>query len=386
MRTLTGCLLLLLICTAGAGWAQPEQVGAHDDGGSTHAATHECKDGHKILTRNVSLQNSVQKYSFKYTGCQDPSHNGEHPAAEGNYGMPTPVASNWYHSGFLTMDINGKDVVRQDLADMRVTESGERGGFQTIWQHPDAEVSLRTILLPGSNHVLCLMKWEPKAGATLKNVSIRLRCYPSFFTSARARKGERHVKSPRIDVQEPNTLDISPGQDPWLLYHDVVFDVARGEGEGPCAVAFEQASLQGGKVYVGDYAVATYFNVKPEAGSFRFALYDLAGSTNADALAYLQAHGMEDLAQLLSTDFRPKFVRELDVARTKAEAAQLLADAAEDGVALRPKVEAVVKQVEDLAAKGQEGDWKAEADLCDVVRNSENLFWKLKTYAVLNGG
>ena len=65
---------------------------------------------------------------------------------------------------------------------------------------------------------------------------------------------------------------------------------------------------------------------------------------------------------------------------------QLLADAAEDGLALRPKVEAVVKQVEDLAAKGQEGDWKAEADLCDVVRNSENLFWKLKTYAVLNGG
>jgi len=381
MRT---ALAVIIIALALPPLCHAEQVGALDDGGRTGPATWECTSGHPIRTHQISLQNALRNYSFKYTGCQDPSHNGEHPASEGNFGMPTPTACNWYHSGFLTIDINGKDVVRQDVKEMRVTESGARGAFQVIWAHPDAEVSLRFVLLPGSNHVLCLLKWQPRPGATLKKITVGLRCYPSFFTAARQRQGERHVKTPRTDQQEPTTLELVPAQDPWLLYYDTIFDMARGEGEGPCAALVEQAALQGGKVSIGDYAVMTYLNPKPEAGSFRFALYDFAGSTNAEAEAYLQAHGTEDLAQLLATDFRPEIVRALDLAKLKAEAAGLLADAADDGVALKPKVDTLLKQVEELSAKGQSGDWQAEADLAGVIRNSEDLFWKLKTFAVLN--
>ncbi len=381
------CLPLLLVClalAAGAQPAPPEQVGVLDGGAQTSSATHQCTAGHKILTHQISLENSVHKYAFRYSGCQDPSHQGEHPSAEGNFGMPAPSVSNWYHSGFLTIDINGKDVVRQDLTEMRVTESGARGGFQVIWAHPAAVVSLRTVLLPGANHVACLLKWQPRPGAVLKNVTVGLRCYPSFFTAARGRRGERHVKTPRTDVKEPGTLELVAGQDPWLTYYDTVFDMARGEGEGPCAALVEQPALLGGKVYVGDYAVMTHLGVKPAAGSFRFALYDFAGSTNAAAEAYLQAHGNEDLARLLSLDFRPSVAQSLDLAAMKTEAAQLLADAAADGATLKPKVEAVLKQVAELAAKGEAGDWQAEAQLAGLIRSSEDLFWKLKTYAMLN--
>jgi hypothetical protein len=146
----------------------------------------------------------------------------------------------------------------------------------------------------------------------------------------------------------------------------------------------QQTALSGARVSIGNYAVMTYLDAKPEAGSFRFALYDFAGSTNADAIAYLQAHGIEDLAQLLNTDFRPEIVRTLDLAKMKADATGLIAEAADDGAALKPKVEAVLKQVAELSAKGQGGDWQAEADLAGVIRDSEDLFWKLKTFAVLN--
>jgi hypothetical protein len=384
MHALPKPLLMLLVLLPVSVCAQTEQVGAFDDGGRTGSATWECTPGHKVLTRQVSLQNALVQYAFKYTGCQDPSHQGEHPASEGNFGMPSPSACNWYHSGFLTIDINGKDVVRQNLTEMRVTESGDRGGFQALWAHPDADVSLRTVLLPGANHVLCLLKWEPREGVTLRNVTVRLRCYPSFFTSARQRRGERHVKSPRTDAKEPGTLQITPAEDPWLLYYDTVFDVAKGEGEGPCAVVLDQSALQGGKVSVGDYAVMTSLDAKPQAGGLRLALYDFAGSTNADAEAYLQTNGLRDQAELLALDFRPKAVRELDLAAMRAEATQLLAEAADDGVALKPKVDALLKQVTELATKGQGGDWRAEAELAATLRNSEDLFWKLKIYAVLN--
>lgn len=380
-------LWLLMVClpvAAGAQTAAPEQVGALDDGGRTAPATHECSSGHKILTRQISLQNSVQQYAFRYSGCTEAVHDGEHPSAEGNFGMPSPCACNWYHSGFLTINLNGKDAVRRDLKEMRVIDSGERGAFQVTWLHPDAEVSLRVVLLPGANHVLCLLRWQPREGAVLKNVTVGLRCYPSFFTAARQRRGERHVKTPRTDVAEPGTLTITPGQDPWLYYYDRVFDMARGEGDGPCAAVVEQTGLQGGKVSVGDYAVMTSLEARPAACSLRFGLYDFGGSTNAAAEQYLQAHGGEDLAQLVSLDFRPGAVRTLDYPALKAEAEQLLADAAEDGAALRPKVDKVVQQLGDLAAKGQGGDWQAEAELATVIRGSQDLLWKLRTYALLN--
>lgn len=387
MNTMLRRLPMLAILLPLALWVQPataEEVGASDDGGHTASSTYECP-GHQILTQQISLQNSVQQYAFKYTGCTQPeAHGGEHPAAEGNFGMPAPCVANWYHSGFLTIDIDGKDVVRQDLKEMRVIESGARGAFQVIWEHPDAEVSLRTVLMPGANHVLCLLKWQPREGKTLRNVTVGLRCYPSFFTAAMHRQGERHVKTPRIDEQEPKTLELVPAQDPWLFYYDAIFDVAKGEGSGPCGAIVEQAGLKGGKVNIGNYAVMTYLDAKPEAGQFRFGLYDFCGSSNADAEAYLQGHGTADLAELLGLDFRPAAVRELDLAKMKTEAAQLLNDAGDDGAALRPKVEAVLKQVEELSAKGQGGDWQAEADLATVFRSSEELFWKLRTFAVLN--
>jgi len=383
--------LILLLCVMGLGSyggaeasaALAEAVSAYDDGGRVALSTYECP-GHQILTRNISLQNAHYKYSFKYSGCQDPSHQGEHPSSEGNFGMPAPSSCNWYHSGFLNIDINGKDVVRQDLQEMRVLESGARGGFQVVWAHPQAEVGLRVMLLPGANHVLCQLKWQPRPGAEIKNVRLGLRCYPSFFTAARQRRGERHVKTPRTDQQEPSTLQLAPGEDIWLLYYDAIFDVAKGEGEGPCAALLEQTPLLSGRVAIGDYAVMTYLDLKPEAGAFRFALYDFAGRTNAEAEAYLQAHGQEDWARLLALDFRPQPVRELQLPNLKAEVAQLLEEAKEDGSALKPKIEALLQQMEALSQKAQHEDWQAEADLAELWRNSQDLLWRLRIFALLN--
>ena len=44
----------------------------------------------------------------------------------------------------------------------------------------------------------------------------------------------------------------------------------------------------------------------------------------------------------------------------------------------------MVKQVQDLAVRGQGGDWQAEADVARVMQSSQDLYWKLKTFAVLN--
>ncbi len=369
--------------SAAACWAVGD-VSVTDTGSKIAPVTYECTPGHQAETRVITLDSGTIRYAFRYSGCVDPSHGEQRPSAEGNFGMPEPTAGNWYWGGFLEVLVNGTDAVRYRVADMRVTERGARGEFQVTWAHPDAEVKLRLMLLPDSNHVLAYLVWKPKPDTTIKTVAVRLRCYPSFFTAARHRKGERHCQTPRIDQQEPETLELDAAKDAYLYYYDAVFDPARGEGDGPCAALLTPEGLQGGRVAIGDYAVMTTLDLKPDAGQYRFALYDFTGLKNAEAGAYLKAHYAEDLAQLTATDFRPEVVRRLDVAHLQADAGKLLADAADDGKALLPQVDELLARVTALKGKADEGDWAAEAEIAEALLSSDDLLWRLRTFAVLN--
>jgi hypothetical protein len=360
------------------------EVTVHDGGSQIKPVTFECTSGHRADTRLVTLDSGAAKYTFRYCGCTDASHGDQRPAAEGNFGMPGPSSANWYWGGFLQVQINGKDATGYRLADLRVTETGARGAFQIIWSHPDAEVGLRLMLLPDANHVMTQLVWRPAPQATIRSVVVRLTCYPSFFTTARNRQGERHCQTPRIDKREPEALELVPDKDTYLYFYDTVFDVARREGDGPCAALAAPGAVQSGQVQIGGYAVITQLALKPEAGQARLALYDFAGHSNADAEAYLKAHAAEDLARLVQADFRPEAVRQLQVDRLRTETIELLAAAADDAQPYRAKTEELLARVADLRTSADQGDWKAEADLASLLADSADLFWKLKALAALN--
>lgn len=377
-RLLAWCLLVMpLAMPLGAA---EESVSVLDSGAKTHPGTWECKPGHPIETRSISLENSVIRYSFGYSGCLDPSHGEERPSSEGNFGMPSPTRCNFYAGGFIGVIINGKDAVRHRVISMQTLERGGRGEYQALFAHPDATVGLRLVLLPGSNHVLLCVGWVPNPGATLGPVTIRLTCYPSFFTTFHHRQGERHCRTPRTDEQQVNTLTLQPADDSWLYYYDTVFDVARGEGDGPCAVLTPPEGWQAGRVVIGDYSVVTTLDYDPAAGQARLGLYDFAGLTNAAALEYLEQHGAADLAELRQLDFRPTPLQTFDAARFRADTERLLAAAGDDGERLRPQVEALLAGIGGDPA----GDWAAEAELASRLEKSEDLLWELRIFALLN--
>lgn len=375
-------LVLLLTFSACAAWAQASDVMVIDGGAKTAPAGYECTAGHPVLTHLIALQNSLVRYQFRYSGCQDPSHGDLRPSAEGNFGMPEPVGCNWYWGGFFRLSINGQETTKHKLKAMQVTERGARGAFQVIWEHPDAEVGLRLLLPPGSNHVRALLQWQPRPGKTLSEVKVNLTCYPSFFTNSR--KGERHVLTPRIDAKEPQSLTLEPAEDTFLFYHDTVFDLARGEGNGPCAAIIAPEALQSGVVRITNYPVVTELTLKPEAKEARLCFYDLKGRTNAEAEHYLRTCGAQDLAQLQREDFRPLPIQGLAAEGLAAEAAELLKEAAAEGKAYQPQVEKLLGQITTLKTAADQRDWVAEAQLSEILRNSEDLFWKLKAQALLN--
>jgi len=380
--------LCVVIATALSLWRvaadQPPIVSAHDAGVRYESATYECQAGHRVEKRSATLDSGTTRYTFGYSGCADPSHGDSRPSAEGNLGMPAPTAANWYWGGFLRVLINDVDAVSYRVEDWRVIETGARGTVQIVFAHPDAELGVRLMMLPGANHVLADFRWRPRPGATIKSVAVELRCYPSFFTAARHRNGDRHCGTPRTDAPQDQTLQLVPGADTYLYYYDTVFDPAKGEGDGPCAALVAPDGLTGGRVVVGSYAVITTLDYRPDAGAARLGFYDFSGSTNAAADEYLKTHGAEDLGELVALDSRPLTVRDLNVEKLREEAGRLLTDAGEDGQPYQDRVNDLLARATALKAEVDAGDWRAEADLGAEIEASADLFWKLRAFAVLN--
>lgn len=343
-----------------------------------------CPTGHPILTQKLVMATDQQRYVFVYSGCQDPSHGERRPFGEGNLGMTEPCRTNWYYGGFLFILINGTDACAYRTSDIRALETGRRGAVQIVWEHPDAQVGLRLVTLPGSNHVLAQIHWRPRPGAVIKTVAVKLRCYPSFFTVAASRQGDRRCCAFQEDVREGESLTLALGKGGSLHYFDTVFDPARGEGDGSCAAVVTPEGLIGGEVVVSEYPVDTTLSYQPEAGEARLALYEFPDLANAAAAAYLAEHGERDLAELRQLDFRPAAVAGLDLPYLRTELQQGLAQAGAGGQDLAPQVRTLLASLAESAEAVRAGDWLAEGRAAEAAARLEELRWRLKIAAILN--
>ena len=386
-----GPLAFLAVTAAlglGAAHAQAQesssQVAVQDSGPQYSRGRPPGHEGHKWENRNITLDSGAIRYTLKYSACVDPSHPASRAFEEGYIGMPAPTACNWYHSGFMFISINGQEVGICPMVDMRITEGGARGGFHMVWDTPEATVRLQFLLQAGANHLDSNLTWFPKPGKTVSAVALRLVCYPSYFTAWNHRQGDRHLITPRLDKREPETVELDPVKDTYLYYPDSIFDVAKGEGEGPCAMMLLPEEIKAGRVSIGGYAVTTYLQVAPEAKRVRLAFWDFAGKTNEEAVAYLKANGAVVRQALAAMDFRPQAVARLDLPLLQAEAAKALAEAGDDAAPYRPKIEAWLQKMADLKPKAEAGDWQAETDLVNTLSDYGALFWKVRIQALLN--
>ena len=339
---------------------------------------------HRWEERSIALDSGKVAYTIKYSSCVDPSHPGVRVNEEGYIGMPTPCSANWYHSGFFFVRINGQEVGESPLLDMRATERGERGACQLVWETAAARVRVQFLMTGGSERLLCQVTCVPKEGQKISSLEVLSRCYPSYFTSHMKRQGDRTLITPRTEAHEPATLPLDPAADTYLFYQDGVFDVAKGEGEGPCAMLFLPEEIAAGTVQLTNYPVHTTLQAAPGVLRLRFAFWDFKGRSNADAAGFLKAHGTAIRDELRALDFRPPLLAAFAAAAVPVELKALLAAAGEDGTALQPAATALVAKLVDIKTRADAGDWAAEAEFAQQFADYEALRWKLRIYGLLN--
>lgn len=272
--------------------------------------------------QSARFSSGTLPYSISYRVRIDKNRDSIVPS-EGYIGMPQPTSCNWYGGGFLTVTLNGQDIGMTPVSSVLVAQTGSRAILDLVWHHTIATVRVRFVGLPGRDGLYCEISLDPKQ--EIKSLAVGLRCYPSFFTSWYKRDGARRIQTPTATIRQGEQAKLPARDHWWALYSDDVFDVAKGEGEGPCAMMYLPGQPSEVTYAPGSYAVDTTLVYPPSTRQLRLAFWDLKGATNAEALARMQAGAETTRQELEQADFTPEAVRSFDVAALQAEVDRALA-------------------------------------------------------------
>jgi len=351
-------------------------------------ATDEAHKGHDSVVQSASLSNDLITYGLLYNSCWDASHGPGGAEGSAILGMPQPSSANWYHGGFFGLKINGEDLGSARLGDWWVAETGRRAGLKMHFPHARADVLISEILYANDDRLFVTIGLQPKGDIAALDLS--LICYPSYFTYWNKRDGDRKAMTatetyPQADGKK---LAPNPATQWWAAFYDTIFDPAKGEGDGGCAVAFLPEQVSAAEMVVGSYACTLDLKVKPDTRVIRLCFWDFNKRPNEEALAKLTAALPQTLADLRSLNPLPLALAEFDVAAKAAAARAELANLR----GREPLEQKLTDQTAELTrlrqelAEGKAADpAAAEKALGDKMAAFEQLLWDVKFFALING-
>ena len=348
-------------------------------------AEHPTHRGHTAIQRQAKLLFGKVDYSIKYSACTDKSHAPGVAPIEGYLGMPEPGTCNWYHSGFLFLAINGRDIGTTPLSSMVAAERGDRAILDLVWHAPQASVRVRFVGLPGQDCLFSRIELEPNE--EIRSIELRLTCYPSYFTSHFNRQGARRIRTPGALVEEGRTAKLPAKNNWWALYYDEVFDLSKGEGEGPCAMLL--LPEQGGEISFNPAAYAVGTTIRYPAGARRLdlAFWDFKGLTNAEALARVKSAAERTRAELARADFTPQAVKTFDAATLRAELERAMRSPAVRSALGTKGAEVQTWLARYGPALEQKTGHRIEAEerLLESAQRYERFSWEVKLAELLSG-
>ncbi len=290
-----------------------------------YADQREGHDGWTRRRRTATFELGPATYAVQYSGSRPPAGGPDDPG-EGPIGLPRPTSEGWYHGGFLHISANGRNLDPVPLSSFELVETGQRAMAQMVFRDDACALRVRFIGLPGDDKLLVEVTAEPTE--PLRDLTLRLVAYPSYFTSHNKRVGARRTLTPAGVVAQDETRDLTPDEAWWAVLYDEVFDPARGEGRGACAMATDPASLASVRVEPRSYPSTVVLKAKPGVKTVRLAVWEFPDQPNAAAIARFPKAADEALAALRGLHTTPAMLKGYDPAEALAELAAARADEA----------------------------------------------------------
>jgi hypothetical protein len=355
---------------------------------SRRAATAEGHQGHETVSQEARLASGAINYGLLYNSCWHASHTPGGADGSAYLGMPQPTSANWYQGGFLRLKINGDDLGQVPLRDWWVAEEGRRAAVKMYFDHPRASVLITSLLYAGDDRLFVIITLSPKTDITALDLS--LLSYPSYFTYWNKRNGDRKgLTAIQTYLQaDGKKQQLNPAAQWWTAFTDTIFDPAKGEGDGGCAVAFVPEQISAAEIVVGSYACTMDLKVKPETRQIRLCFWDFNKRPNAEALAKLSAALPQTEEQLRTLSPLPLAITDADPqAQATAARTQLAPIAGSQALAqkLTDHTQELLRLRQELLDNKSPDPAAAEKALAEKLAAFEQLLWDVKFFVLIHG-
>lgn len=341
------------------------------------------KEGWTRRNRLVTFDLGPISYGVQYDGSRAPDAPVDDPG-EGPIGLARPYTEGWYGGGFLHLAADGKSLDPLPLSFFEIVENDGRAVAQMVFHDDQTAVRARFLGLPRDDRLFVELTVE--AATPIEKLTLRLQAFPSFFTSANQRVGARRTQTAAGVVVENEAQTLAGDGGWWAVLYDEVFDPARGEGRGPCAMATDPDALASVRVDPRAYASGMTLTLKPGVTRLPLAFWEFPGQENAAVLARFPAAADEALAALRTLDFTPAVLKnfqpgdaeqELQQARTVPTLVQEFGPRIDEAVgwlqAARALQAAAVPGIRD------------EETFLTGYRQQTSLLWELRLATLLAG-
>ena len=378
----TACLGLLCL----AGWApakddtpsaqpSPRRIAIVDDG----MRWWEHHPGMRQGNRLFRIEGMAARYHLALHVDQRKATNGIWRTTGSYVGMPSPSYGNWYHSGFLGIEVGGKGVQGEE-PQVAIVEAGRQGVLDFVWGSSGVVARARFIAEPLSDHLLLEIRAEPQDAR--RSLAVGLNCYPQGYSVTPESKFrdealERHMITAARDVQQQQKVTLDLGREWWQFYEDRTLEKTPIYERGGCALAFLPDEIQTGTVSVGSYTVTPFLMAKPGVSRLRLALWDFGGKPNARAFATLTNEVGVVRERMASASWLPTSIADFNRGEQDQRLDRLSKALGFFGSgpvkALRQRAAGLSAQ---CAAMATSQTVAAEAELCDALTQYRTCVWQ----------
>ncbi|MBQ6328586.1 MAG: DUF4838 domain-containing protein [Kiritimatiellae bacterium] len=191
-----------------------------------------------------------------------------------------PYGFTWADS--ISLSVNGKSYKDLEIlpSDVKPWAGGTAHGYEVKLAFPEAPMTLRISLKPDSKFLRFELAASP--GARVERANVRLSAVPSFFEVVDGKTrfyGYRReiATASRVLAGEKGSrpVELTPA-DRHLVFRDADYDGSTPDkGSGPCMAIADLSKTEKATACANDYwSVWADFNLKPDFGRFRFAIYE----------------------------------------------------------------------------------------------------------------
>ena len=227
---------------------------------------------------------------------QPPYFTGQHPSLANHdmgVGFDNGFFGNWYRGNAIRVLINGADIFAQKPAKQLEAKEGANGYLRMAWELDKGGELILNFTVPEDGHAIYARVDIVPGELSIKDIQVRLNCYPGGFGPAYKLPSHRRVVTANGEWEVPR--DFKPGPEkpfpaaPFEKGNEWIFYADKLQSAGSLGLIIDKEECPSGRVRMSGYGQRTELNYPADTRQIHLAFYAFETENKTSREAFISS-------------------------------------------------------------------------------------------------